>query len=109
VVSLSYGNPVGDHGIRKTWVLNKRNRTRPDGWNPNLGKRTAFLLLMQVAQSNSIPFIIFRSVSDLAGGGDQENEVNSSIVSWFTVRNAADVLLVVVGPSLRPDIEKCVE
>ena len=31
----------------------------------------------QVAYANSIPFIAFRSLSDLAGGGEGENEMGT--------------------------------
>lgn len=44
-----------------------------------------------VAYSNGVPFIAFRSLSDLAGGGDGENEINT----FFRIAadNSARVLL----------------
>ena len=44
-----------------------------------------------VAYSNAVPFIAFRSLSDLAGGGQGENE----IATFFKIAadNAAKVLL----------------
>ena len=44
-----------------------------------------------VAYSNGVPFIAFRSLSDLAGGGDGENEINT----FFKIAadNSARVLL----------------
>ncbi len=44
---------------------------------------------MQVAYANNVPFLAFRSLSDLAGGGDGENEIGT----FFTLAadNAAKV------------------
>jgi adenosylhomocysteine nucleosidase len=44
-----------------------------------------------VAYSNGVPFIAFRSLSDLAGGGDGENEISTFMNLAAT--NAAKVLL----------------
>lgn len=44
----------------------------------------------QVAYANQVPFIAFRSVSDLAGGGDNENEKH--IYSSMAADNAAKVV-----------------
>jgi adenosylhomocysteine nucleosidase len=45
----------------------------------------------QVAYSNGIPFIAFRSLSDLAGGGEGENEISTFMN--LAAGNAASVLL----------------
>ena len=45
----------------------------------------------QVAYSNGVPFIAFRSLSDLAGGGDGENEISTFMN--LAAGNAAKVLL----------------
>jgi adenosylhomocysteine nucleosidase len=44
-----------------------------------------------VAYSNGVPFIAFRSLSDLAGGGGGENEVGTFMK--IAADNAAKVLL----------------
>ncbi|WP_395685069.1 5'-methylthioadenosine/S-adenosylhomocysteine nucleosidase [Caenimonas koreensis] len=44
-----------------------------------------------VAYSNGVPFIAFRSLSDLAGGGDGENEINTFFK--IAAENSARVLL----------------
>lgn len=44
-----------------------------------------------VAYSNAVPFIAFRSLSDLAGGGEGENEVHTFLS--IAADNAAQVLL----------------
>ena len=45
----------------------------------------------QVAYSNRVPFIAFRSLSDLAGGGEGENEMNTFMT--LAAGNSARVLL----------------
>jgi len=47
--------------------------------------------IAHVAYANEIPFIVFRSLSDLAGGGDGENEIG--IFFSLAAINAANVLL----------------
>ena len=44
----------------------------------------------QVAFSNNVPFIAFRSLSDLAGGGEGENEMGTFLS--LAAGNAATVL-----------------
>jgi adenosylhomocysteine nucleosidase len=44
-----------------------------------------------VAYVNDVPFLAFRSLSDLAGGGPGENEIN--IFYQLAADNAAQVLL----------------
>ncbi len=44
-----------------------------------------------VAYVNDVPFIAFRSLSDLAGGGDGENEIGTFF--GIAADNAAEVLL----------------
>jgi len=45
----------------------------------------------QVATSNGVPFIVFRSLSDLAGGGDGENEM--TLFLSLAAENSARVLI----------------
>jgi adenosylhomocysteine nucleosidase len=47
--------------------------------------------MAQVAYANAVPFIAFRSLSDLAGGGEGENEMGT----FFKIAadNSAKVLL----------------
>lgn len=45
----------------------------------------------QVATSNGVPFIVFRSLSDLAGGGEGENEM--TLFLSLAAENSARVLL----------------
>ncbi|HEY0295141.1 MAG TPA: 5'-methylthioadenosine/S-adenosylhomocysteine nucleosidase [Bordetella sp.] len=49
----------------------------------------------QVAYANGVPFIAFRSLSDLAGGGEGENEMDTFMK--IAADNAAEVLLAFLG------------
>ena len=44
-----------------------------------------------VAYSNSVPYIAFRSLSDLAGGGEGENEMGTFL--GLAADNSAKVML----------------
>ena len=48
-------------------------------------------LVLLVAYSNGVPFIAFRSLSDLAGGGEAENEMTTFLN--IAADNSAKVLL----------------
>ena len=48
-----------------------------------------------VAHSNNVPYIAFRSLSDLAGGGDGENEIETFF--QIAADNSARVLLAFFG------------
>ncbi|PWR23960.1 5'-methylthioadenosine/S-adenosylhomocysteine nucleosidase [Zavarzinia compransoris] len=51
--------------------------------------------LAQVAYANGVPFIAFRSLSDLAGGGEGENEIGTFFA--FAADNAAKVVLAFIA------------
>jgi adenosylhomocysteine nucleosidase len=51
--------------------------------------------IAQVAYVNEVPFIIFRSLSDLAGGGEGENEAR--IFGRIAANNSARVVMAFVG------------
>jgi len=83
---------VGGNGVSgPTFVDNAAYREYAwNNWNADaLDMESA--AVAHVATVNAVPFIIFRSLSDLAGGGPGENEIN--IFFGLAANNSAKVML----------------
>jgi adenosylhomocysteine nucleosidase len=83
---------VGGQGVSGSWFVDNAafRQYSFDTFAANvLDMETASAA--QVAYSNQIPFIAFRSLSDLAGGGDGENEM--TVFTKLAANNSARVLL----------------
>lgn len=85
---------VGGSGVSgPTFVDNAKFREYVwNTWNPeSLEMESAAVAHVATAKSKRIPFLIFRSLSDLAGGGPGENEIGTFF--GVAAKNSATVML----------------
>jgi len=83
---------VGGNGVAGTVFVDNAAFRNYTGlvWNPNALDMESSAVA-HVATVNHIPFLVFRSLSDLAGGGPGENEIG--IFLGIAAHNAAEALL----------------